>query len=147
MKKTTKTISAKDVNQQWWLFDASDKVLGRFASEVAQVLRGKHRPDYSPNIYMGDAVIIVNADKIRVTGNKSETKRYFRHSGYPGGVKYASFSDLMKNDSDKVVFNAVKVCCQKINLVERYLNILGFIKTPIMVMKPSNQKNGALINE
>ena len=82
--------------------------MGRFASEVAQVLRGKHRPDYSPNIYMGDAVIIVNADKIRVTGNKSETKRYFRHSGYPGGVKYASLSDLMKNDSDKVVLNAVK---------------------------------------
>ena len=89
MKKTTKTISAKDVNQQWWLFDASNQVLGRFASEVAQVLRGKHRPDYSPNIYMGDAVIIVNADKIRVTGNKSETKRYFRHSFYPGAVKYA----------------------------------------------------------
>tara|TARA_B100001175_G_scaffold11450_1_gene8995 strand:+ start:1260 stop:1697 length:438 start_codon:yes stop_codon:yes gene_type:complete len=108
MKKITKTISAKDVHQKWWLFDASDKVLGRFASEVAQVLRGKHRADYSPNIYMGDAVIIVNADKIRVTGNKSETKKYFRHSGYPGGVKYASFSDLMKNDSDKVVLNAVK---------------------------------------
>ena len=108
MKKTTKTISAKDVSQQWWLFDASNQVLGRFASEVAQVLRGKHRPDYSPNIYMGDAVIIVNADKIRVTGNKSETKKYFRHSGYPGGVKYASFSELMKNDSDKVVLNAVK---------------------------------------
>ena len=108
MKKITKTISAKDVHQQWWLFDASDKVLGRFASEVAQVLRGKHRADYSPNIYMGDAVIIVNADKIRVTGNKSETKKYFRHSGYPGGVKYASFSDLIKNDSDKVVLNAVK---------------------------------------
>ena len=108
MKKITKTISAKDVHQQWWLFDASDKVLGRFASEVAQVLRGKHRADYSPNIYMGDAVVIVNADKIRVTGNKSETKKYFRHSGYPGGVKYASFSDLMKNDSDKVVLNAVK---------------------------------------
>ena len=108
MKKTTKTISAKDVSQQWWLFDASNQVLGRFASEVAQVLRGKHRHDYSPNIYMGDAVIIVNADKIRVTGNKSETKKYFRHSGYPGGVKYASFSELMKNDSDKVVLNAVK---------------------------------------
>ena len=108
MKKTTKNISAKDVNQQWWLFDASNQVLGRFASEVAQVLRGKHSPDYSPNIYMGDAVIIVNADKIRVTGNKSETKRYFRHSGYPGGVKYSSFSELMKSDSDKVVLNAVK---------------------------------------
>ena len=124
MKKITKTISAKDVSQQWWLFDASDKVLGRFASEVAQVLRGKHRPDYSPNIYMGDAVIIVNADKIRVTGNKSETKRYFRHSGYPGGVKYASFSDLMKNDSDKVVLNAVKGMLPKNKLRKRMISRL-----------------------
>ena len=63
MKKVTKTISAKDVNQQWWLLDAKDQVLGRFASEVAQVLRGKHRTDYSPNIYMGDAVIVINAEK------------------------------------------------------------------------------------
>ena len=147
MKKITKTISAKDVHQQWWLFDASDKVLGRFASEVAQVLRGKHRADYSPNIYMGDAVIIVNADKIRVTGNKSETKKYFRHSGYPGGVKYASFSDLMKNDSDKVVLNAVKGMLPKINLEEKYQNTSEFIRIQIMVMKHSNQKNGALINE
>ena len=147
MKKITKTISAKDVHQQWWLFDASDKVLGRFASEVAQVLRGKHRADYSPNIYMGDAVIIVNADKIRVTGNKSETKKYFRHSGYPGGVKYASFSDLMKNDSDKVVLNAVKGMLPKINLEEKYQNTSEFIKIQIMVMRHSNQKNGALINE
>ena len=108
MKKVTKTISAKDVNQQWWLLDAKDQVLGRFASEVAQVLRGKHRTDYSPNIYMGDAVIVINAEKIRVTGNKSETKKYFRHSGYPGGVKYESFSELMKNDCDKVILNAVK---------------------------------------
>ena len=108
MKKITKTISAKDVSQQWWLFDATDQVLGRFSSEVAQVLRGKHRPNYSPNIYMGDAVIIINAEKIRVTGNKSETKKYFRHSGYPGGVKYSSFSELMKNDSEKVLLSAVK---------------------------------------
>ena len=108
MKKVTKTISAKDVNQQWWLLDAKDQVLGRFASEVAQVLRGKHRTDYSPNIYMGDAVIVINAEKIRVTGSKSDTKKYFRHSGYQGGVKYASFSELMKNDCDKVILNAVK---------------------------------------
>ena len=130
MKKITKTISAKDVNQQWWLFDASDKVLGRFASEVAQVLRGKHRPDYSPNIYMGDAVIIVNADKIRVTGNKSETKRYFRHSGYPGGVKYASFSDLMKNDSDKVVLNAVKGMLPKNKLGKSMIKKLKVFSGP-----------------
>ena len=136
MKKGTKTISAKDVNQQWWLLDAKDQVLGRFASEVAQVLRGKHRTDYSPNIYMGDAVIVINAEKIRVTGNKSETKKYFRHSGYPGGVKYESFSELMKNDCDKVVLNAVKGMLPK--------NKLGReISKHIRVYKDDNHNHSA----
>ena len=136
MKKVTKTISAKDVNQQWWLLDAKDQVLGRFASEVAQVLRGKHRTDYSPNIYMGDAVIVINAEKIRVTGNKSETKKYFRHSGFPGGVKYESFSELMKNDCDKVVLNAVKGMLPK--------NKLGReISKHIRVYKDDNHNHSA----
>ena len=136
MKKVTKTISAKDVNQQWWLLDAKDQVLGRFASEVAQVLRGKHRTDYSPNIYMGDAVIVINAEKIRVTGNKSETKKYFRHSGYPGGVKYESFSELMKNNCDKVVLNAVKGMLPK--------NKLGReISKHIRVYKDDNHNHSA----
>ena len=136
MKKVTKTISAKDVNQQWWLLDAKDQVLGRFASEVAQVLRGKHRTDFSPNIYMGDAVIVINAEKIRVTGNKSETKKYFRHSGYPGGVKYESFSELMKNDCDKVVLNAVKGMLPK--------NKLGReISKHIRVYKDDNHNHSA----
>ena len=136
MKKVTKTISANDVNQQWWLLDAKDQVLGRFASEVAQVLRGKHRTDYSPNIYMGDAVIVINAEKIRVTGNKSETKKYFRHSGYPGGVKYESFSELMKNDCDKVVLNAVKGMLPK--------NKLGReISKHIRVYKDDNHNHSA----
>ena len=104
----TKTISAKEIDHKWWLLDADNQVLGRFASKVAQILRGKHRPNFAPNLYMGDAVVIINSDKIRLTGNKADSKKYFKHSGYPGGVKYASFSDLMKNDSDKVVFNAVK---------------------------------------
>ena len=108
MKKITNTVSAKDIKQQWWLLDADNQVLGRFASQVAQILRGKHRPNYAPNLYMGDAVIIVNADKIRLTGNKADSKKYFSHSGYPGGVKFASYKDLMKNDSDKVVMNAIK---------------------------------------
>ena len=108
MKKITSTVSAKDIKQQWWLLDADNQVLGRFASQVAQILRGKHRPNYAPNLYMGDAVIIVNADKIRLTGNKADSKKYFSHSGYPGGVKFASYKDLMKNDSDKVVMNAIK---------------------------------------
>ena len=136
MKKVTKTISAKDVNQQWWLLDAKDQVLGRFASEVAQVLRGKHRTDYSPNIYMGDAVIVINAEKIRVTGNKSETKKYFRHSGYPGGVKYESFSELMKNDCDKVVLNAVKGMLPKNKLGKE-------ISKHIRVYKDDNHNHSA----
>lgn len=108
MRKITKTVSINEINTTWWLIDAEDKVLGRIASEVAQILRGKHRPNYSPNMYMGDAVVVINSDKIRLTGDKINSKKYFRHSGYPGGVKYASFSELMKNDSDKVVLNAVK---------------------------------------
>ena len=104
----TKTISVKEIDHKWWLLDADNQVLGRFASKVAQILRGKHRPNFAPNLYMGDAVVIINSDKIRLTGNKADSKKYFKHSGYPGGVKYASFSDLMKNDSDKVVLNAVK---------------------------------------
>ena len=108
MKKITNTVSAKDIKQQWWLLDADNQVLGRFASQVAQILRGKHRPNYAPNLYMGDAVIIVNADKIRLTGNKADSKKYFSHSGYPGGVKFTSYKDLMKNDSDKVLLKAIK---------------------------------------
>ena len=117
MKKITNTISAKDIKQQWWLLDADNQVLGRFASQVAQILRGKHRPNYAPNLYMGDAVIIINAEKIRVTGNKADSKKYFSHSGYPGGVKFTNYKDLMKNDSDKVVLKAIKGMLPK--------NILG----------------------
>lgn len=128
MKKITSTVSAKDIKQQWWLLDADNQVLGRFASQVAQILRGKHRPNYSPNIYMGDAVIIVNADKIRVTGNKAESKKYFSHSGYPGGVKFTNYKDLMKNDSDKVVLKAIKGMLPKNRLGSEILTHLRIYK-------------------
>tara|TARA_B100000029_G_scaffold493973_1_gene557106 strand:- start:417 stop:848 length:432 start_codon:yes stop_codon:yes gene_type:complete len=104
----TKTISVKEIDHKWWLLDADNQVLGRFASKIAQILRGKHRPNYAPNLYMGDAVVIINSDKIRLTGNKADSKKYFKHSGYPGGAKMVSYSDLMKNSSDKVIINAVK---------------------------------------
>ena len=128
MKKITNTISAKDIKQQWWLLDADNQVLGRFASQVAQILRGKHRPNYAPNLYMGDAVIIVNADKIRVTGNKADSKKYFSHSGYPGGVKFTSYKDLMKNDSDKVVLKAIKGMLPKNRLGNEILTHLRVYK-------------------
>ena len=104
----TKTISAKEIDHKWWLLDADNQVLGRFASKVAQILRGKHRPNYAPNLYMGDAVVIINSDKIRLPGNKADSKKYFKHSGYPGGAKMVKYSDLMKDSSDKVLINAVK---------------------------------------
>ena len=128
MKKITNTISAKDIKQQWWLLDADNQVLGRFASQVAQILRGKHRPNYAPNLYMGDAVIIVNADKIRVTGNKADSKEYFSHSGYPGGVKFTSYKDLMKNDSDKVLLKAIKGMLPKNRLGNEILTHLRIYK-------------------
>ena len=128
MKKITSTVSAKDIKQQWWLLDADNQVLGRFASQVAQILRGKHRPNYAPNLYMGDAVIIVNADKIRLTGNKADSKKYFSHSGYPGGVKFTSYKDLMKNDSDKVLLKAIKGMLPKSRLGNEILTHLRIYK-------------------
>ena len=128
MKKITNTITAKDIKQQWWLLDADNQVLGRFASQVAQILRGKHRPNYAPNLYMGDAVIIINAEKIRVTGNKADSKKYFSHSGYPGGVKFTNYKDLMKNDSDKVVLKAIKGMLPKNRLGNEILTHLRIYK-------------------
>ncbi|MBT3944383.1 MAG: 50S ribosomal protein L13 [Candidatus Marinimicrobia bacterium] len=128
MKKITSTVSAKDIKQQWWLLEADNQVLGRFASQVAQILRGKHRPNYAPNLYMGDAVIIVNADKIRLTGNKADSKKYFSHSGYPGGVKFTSYKDLMKNDSDKVLLKAIKGMLPKNRLGNEILTHLRIYK-------------------
>src|SRR5215204_2165511 len=87
------TISAKahEVNRKWLVVDAADKVLGRLATEVARLLRGKHKPIYTPHVDTGDYVIIINAEKIRVTGNKTKDKIYHHHSGYPGGIKSESF--------------------------------------------------------
>ena len=91
-----KTFSAKpaEVTHEWFVLDATDKVLGRVASEVALRLRGKHKAIYTPHVDTGDFIIIVNADKIRVTGAKAEDKMYYRHSGYPGGIHATSFKEM-----------------------------------------------------
>ena len=105
-----KTYYAKsgEVEREWLVIDATDVVLGRLASKVAQILKGKHKPQYTPHVDTGDFVIIVNADKIRVTGNKAEQKVYFRHSGYPGGLKEVSFQRMMERHPDRVIEKAVK---------------------------------------
>ena len=105
-----KTVSAKKetVRRDWYVVDATDKVLGRIATEIANRLRGKHKPEYTPHIDTGDYIVVVNADKVRVTGNKVTDKIYFRHTGYPGGIKETSFGKLMETHPARAIEIAVK---------------------------------------
>ena len=105
-----KTFSArpKDIKHDWFVVDATDKVLGRLASQVALRLRGKHKPIYTPHMDTGDFIVIVNASKIRVTGNKTDQKMYYRHSGFPGGIYASNHRKLQAKFPDRVFQRAVK---------------------------------------
>ncbi|MBU6504803.1 MAG: 50S ribosomal protein L13 [Betaproteobacteria bacterium] len=105
-----KTFSAKaqDVQREWYVVDATDRVLGRLASQIALRLRGKHKAIYTPHVDTGDFIVVVNADKIRVTGNKGEDKMYYRHSGYPGGIYETNFNKLRARHPARVLEKAVK---------------------------------------
>ncbi len=104
----TYSTKAKDIERQWWVIDAADKTLGKVATEVANLLTGKHKPLYAPYIDTGDYVVVVNAAKVKVSGKKAEQKTYYRYSGYPGGLKSASFKELFSRDPARVVELAVK---------------------------------------
>ncbi len=104
----TYATKASDVSRQWYLVDAQGQILGRMASEVAYLLRGKHKPHYVPYLDVGDHVVIINAKSFLVTGRKREQKTYFRHSGYPGGAKYTKLADRMKTKSAEVIRDAVR---------------------------------------
>ena len=112
----TFTPRATDIERQWWLIDAEGKVLGRLASEVAQLLRGKHKPMFTPHLDTGDYVVVVNAEKVRVTGQKAEQKTYFRHSGYMGGAKLIPFRRMQEKHPERVIELAVKGMLPKNNL-------------------------------
>ena len=105
-----KTFSAKDseVQRDWFVIDATDKVLGRVASEVARRLRGKHKPEFTPHVDTGDYIIVVNASKLRVTGNKMTDKKYYRHSGFPGGLKSETFNEAIERHPERVLEHAIK---------------------------------------
>jgi len=105
-----KTVSANKstVQKEWYVVDAKDMVLGRLASRVAMVLRGKHKPDFTPHVDSGDYVIVINADKVKLTGNKMTDKQYVRHSGYPNGQRTQTPKDLLSKKPEAVVENAVK---------------------------------------
>jgi|TARA_Y100001933_G_scaffold171787_1_gene169959 large subunit ribosomal protein L13 len=101
-------MRAEDVRRSWFVVDAEDKTLGRLATEIATRLRGKHKPEYTPHVDTGDYVIVVNAEKIRVTGAKTTDKMYYRHSGYPGGIKSRSFEQMRDSHPERIIEKAVK---------------------------------------
>ena len=104
----THTVKGADIKETWYVVDATNRPLGRLASEIANVLRGKHHPEYSPHLSLGDHVIVVNADKIYIGGNKREDKLYYRFSGYPGGLKIRSMREVIDKDPTLVVRTAVR---------------------------------------
>jgi large subunit ribosomal protein L13 len=104
----TYTPKPTDVQRQWYVIDATDVVLGRLASQVAQLLRGKHKPIYAPHLDTGDFVVIVNAEKVALSGNKLEQKRAYRHSGYPGGLRSMNYADLLAKHPERAVEKAIK---------------------------------------
>jgi len=105
-----KTCSTKaaDIKREWHVIDASGQVLGRLATQAARLLMGKHKPMFTPNLDIGDYVIVVNADKVQVTGNKAKQKVYYRHSGYPGGLKSITLEKMMQTHPTRVIEHAVK---------------------------------------
>ena len=105
-----KTVSTRpqDVERAWFVIDADSQVLGRLATEVARRLRGKHKAAYTPHVDTGDYIVVVNAEKVRVTGNKATDKTYYRHTGYPGGIKATRFENMIEKHPERVIEKAVK---------------------------------------
>ena len=105
-----KTVSAKkeSVTRSWYLVDATDKTLGRLSTEIANRLRGKHKAEFTPHVDTGDYIVVVNAEKIRVTGNKTTDKMYYHHTGFPGGIKSINFEDLIEKAPERILQSAVK---------------------------------------
>ena len=108
MNDKTYTPRARDVDRKWFLVDAEGKVLGRLASQIVNVLKGKRKPTYAPHMDMGDHVVVVNAEKIRLTGRKAEQKVYYRHTGYPGGIRATSVARLLADHPERVLQKAVR---------------------------------------
>jgi large subunit ribosomal protein L13 len=127
-----KTYVANSETRQrdWWVVDAEGKTLGRLATQIADVLRGKRKPEYTPHVDTGDFVIVVNADKIVVTGNKLEAKRYHRHSGYPGGIRSRTMGEMLARRPEEVIRRAVRGMLPRNRLARRQLTKLKVYAGP-----------------
>ena len=121
-----KTISVRkeDVRHGWYIIDAADKTLGRISTEIANRLRGKHKPEYTPHVDTGDYIVVVNAEKVKVTGNKATDKNYYHHTGFPGGIKSINFEKLIEKAPERVIQMAVKGMMPKNKLSRSMLNKL-----------------------
>lgn len=127
-----KTFSAKpaEVKREWFVIDATDKVLGRVATEIAIRLRGKHKPEFTPHVDTGDHIVVINAEKIAVTGNKEEGKIYYRHTGFPGGIKDVNVRQLREKSPTRILENAVRGMIPKNSLGRAMLKKLHLYAGP-----------------
>lgn len=123
-EKLTKFIRTEDADKKWYLVDAKDQILGRLASQVARIIRGKNKAIFTPNMDTGDFVVVVNADKVKVTGKRETLKQYIRHSGYPGGQKITNIQDMLVKKPEFVVENAVKGMLPKNRLGKKLIKKL-----------------------
>ena len=126
--KQTKSTKLKDIKREWHLIDVKKKILGRVASDIALLLMGKSKPDFVRNLDLGDYVVVINAKEVKVTGNKEKLKKYYRHSGYPGGFKEETLSDLRQRKSKDVIIHAVSGMLPQNKLKKQMLNRLHVFK-------------------
>ncbi|MCR4405493.1 MAG: 50S ribosomal protein L13 [Anaerolineae bacterium] len=126
----TYAVKANEIEREWFVVDAEGKTLGRLASQIAMILKGKHKPIYSPHLDVGDYVIVVNAEKVRVTGRKLEQKFYYRHSGYPAGLKSISLKDQLSRHPTRVLEAAVRGMLPKNRLGRRMIKKLKIYAGP-----------------
>jgi large subunit ribosomal protein L13 len=137
--KITKSLRKEDVDKKWWVVDASNQTLGRFASQVAAILRGKHKPEFTPHVDCGDYVIIINAEKIMLSGKRPDKKEYIHHTLYPGGQKIEKFKKVMNEKPSFVLEHAIKGMLPKNRLgrkIGKNLKIYAGVEHPHTAQKP-----------
>lgn len=132
-------VKENEIEKKWFIVDADGKTLGRLCTHVAAILRGKHKTTFTPHADMGDNVIVINAGKVRLTGKKASQKTYYRHSGYPGGIKETKFSDMIQNNPDRIIQHAVKGMLPHNKLgraIMKHLKVYGGPEHPHQAQQP-----------
>jgi len=132
-------VKENEIDKKWFIVDADGKTLGRLCTHVASILRGKHKTTFTPHADMGDNVIVINAGKVRLTGKKASQKTYYRHSGYPGGIKETKFSDMIQNNPDRIIQHAVKGMLPHNKLgraIMKHLKVYGGPEHPHQAQQP-----------